>query len=143
MKNDKHEAVTVAATVCEAVPRIEIVSDRRRAHSAAFRADVVAEAMAPGVRIQGIAERRGISPSLIYRWRRSAVSPAAEAPAIRLFPVRIAAADGASAPPPSSGAGAPRRTGSIEIEIGSDVRVRVDESVSLAALRRVMSVLRG
>ena len=143
MKSDKHEAATVAATVGEALPRIEIVSDRRRTHSAAFRADVLAEAMVPGARIRGIAERHGISPSLIYRWRRAVGSPAAGVSAIRLFPVRIGAADGACAPPPSSGGGAPRRTGSIEIEIGSDVRVRVDESVSLAALRRVMSVLRG
>jgi hypothetical protein len=31
----------------------------------------------------------------------------------------------------------------IEIELSSSVRVRVDEGVSMAALRRVLSVLRG
>src|ERR1022692_4915309 len=138
MANGKHEAATVAATVGEALPWIEIVSDRRRAHSAAFRANVVAEAMAPGARIHDIAERHGICASLVYRWRRTAGVSAAEVPAIRLFPVRIAAGDESSPPPPSAGAGAPRRTGSIEIEIGRDVRVRVEESLSVAALRRVM-----
>jgi transposase len=144
MKNGKHEAATVAATGIEAMPRTEIVSDRRRTHSAAFRADVVSAAMVPGARIQEIAERHGICRSLIYRWRRAAGSPAVEAPVMRLFPVRITASDEVAPPSsPSSGAGAARRTGSIEIEIGSDVRVRVDESVSLVTLRRVMSVLRG
>jgi len=145
MSNGKHEAATVAATRGEAMPRIEIVADRRRAHSAAFRADVVAESRVPGVRVQDVAERRGICPSLIYRWRRTVGADAAGDAAVRLFPVRIA--DGSDETPaptlPASRPAAARRTGSIEIELAGDVRVRVDESVSVAALRRVMSVLRG
>ena len=145
MSNGKHEAATVAATRGEAMPRIEIVADRRRAHSAAFRADVVAESRVPGVRVQDVAERRGICPSLIYRWRRDAGAGAAGDGAVRLFPVRIA--DGSDETPaptlPASRPAAARRTGSIEIELAGDVRVRVDESVSVAALRRVLSVLRG
>jgi hypothetical protein len=70
-----------------------------------------------------------------------------DASSVRLLPViRIAAGDEtdppAPTPPPSRPVDA-RRTGSSEIELAGDVRVRVDESVSLAALRRVMSVLRG
>jgi hypothetical protein len=38
---------------------------------------------------------------------------------------------------------AARQAAVIEIELSSGVRVRVDEGVSVAALRRVMSVLRG
>src|SRR5882724_3615796 len=145
MSSGKHEAATVAATRGEAMPRIEIVADRRRAHSAAFRADVVAEAVAPGARVQDVARRHGICPSLIYRWRRDAGADATDASAVRLFPVRIADASAgtlASASPASRPAAA-RRAGSIEIELAGDVRVRVDESVSVAALRRVLSVLRG
>jgi hypothetical protein len=52
MSNFKHEAATVAATHGEATSRIEIVAERRRAHGAAFRADVVAESLTPGVRVQ-------------------------------------------------------------------------------------------
>jgi hypothetical protein len=37
----------------------------------------------------------------------------------------------------------PRPSGLIEIEFTGGVRVRVDDSVSLVALRRVISVLRG
>jgi transposase len=145
MSNGKHEAATVAATRGEARPRIEIVADRRRAHSAAFRAEVVAEAAVPGICVRDLARRHGICASLIYRWRRTVGTDAAGDNAVRLFPVRIAPADGRSAPAPAplSAPAALRRTGSIEIELAGDVRVRVDESVGVAALRRVMSVLRG
>jgi transposase len=145
MVNGKHEAATVAATRGEAMPRIEIVADRRRAHSASFRAAVVAEAVAPGARVQDVARHHGICPSLVYRWRRDAGADAADASAVRLFPVRIAGAADETRPPaqPLSRLATARRAGSIEIELAGDVRVRVDESVSAAALRRVMSVLRG
>jgi transposase len=145
MSNGKHEAATVAATRGEAMPRIEIVADRRRAHSAAFRADVVAASLMPGVRVQDVAERHGVCPSLIYRWRRTVGADAAGDGVVRLFPVRIAESSaGTSASTlPASRPAAVRRTGSIEIELAGDVRVRVDDSVSVAALRRVLSVLRG
>jgi len=144
MSNGKHEAATVAATRGEAMPRIEIVADRRRAHSAAFRADVVAEAVAPGARVQDVARRYRVCRSLIYRWRRDAGAAAVGASAVRFLPVQIAAPDETPRPAvPLSRAVATRRAGSIEIELAGDVRVRVDESVSAAALRRVLSVLRG
>lgn len=137
----KHEAATVAATYSEAMPRIEIVSDRRRLHDAAFRAGVVAECAWPGVRVQEVAARHGICPSLIYRWRRASAAASAAKPIVRLFPVRITPVnDPPPLPPPAT---AQRGAGSIEIELPGEVRVRVDEGVSLAALRRVMSVLRG
>lgn len=140
MMRRKHEAATVAATFGEAMPRIEIVSDRRRSHGTAFRAGVVAECAAPGARVQEVAARHGICPSLIYRWRRAGAAVSAAKPIVQLFPVRIASTDASpSLPPARTG----RRAGSIEIEFSGDVRVRVDESISLAALRRVMSVLRG
>ena len=141
----KHEAATVAATGCEAMPRIEIVADRRRAHSAAFRADVLAASRVPGVRVQDVAERYGICPSLIYRWRRPVSADAAGDGVVRLFPVRIADAPAATPAPtsPASRSATAGRAGSIEIELAGDVRVRVDATVSVVALRRVLSALRG
>jgi transposase len=125
------------------MPRIEIVSDRRRAHSAEFRAAMVAQSLEPGIRIQDLARRNGICASLIYRWRRE--QPAAAPPA-RLIPVRIA-----SGSPPRIAPVPPSRVepqvasggGSIEIELAGGVRVRVGEDVSLPALRRVIAALRG
>ena len=64
------EVATVAATVATSEPRIEIVTERWPAYSAAFRARVVAESSAPGCRAPDLARRYGIHVSLIYRWRR-------------------------------------------------------------------------
>ena len=106
---------------------------------------VVAESLQAGVRIQDVARRHGVCPSLIYRWRRLAIGETASSSAVHLFPVRITASPGAPTAaletPPR--AASPRRPGLIEIELTGGVRVSVDDGVSVAALRRVMSVLRG
>lgn len=145
MKNGRPDAATVAATTRDATPRIEIVADRRRAHTAEFRAEVVTEAGARGARVREVARRHGLSPSLIYRWRRT-IRAGAEAgdTDLRLYPVRIT--DTPAATPmsrqPSAPIAAVARAGLIEIELAGDVRVRIDETISTAALRRVMAVLR-
>ena len=138
------EAASVAATDAASMQRIEIVGERRRAHDAAFRARVVAECMVPGTRVQELARRHGICTSLIYRWRRMATPQAGAASAVRLVPVRV------TEPRPSEERSAPSRPGGvvqrrgvIEIELDGGVRVRVDGEVSLAALRRVVTALRG
>ncbi len=135
-------AATVAATDGEAMPRVEFVSDRRRRHDDRFRAEVLAACTVPGCAISEVANRYGICVSLIYRWRRKARHDAAAgetSSGARLFPVRIMPANPAVSAPP-----APRtdRPGMIEIELAGDLRVRVDETVNSAALRRVMAVLR-
>ncbi|NPD69301.1 transposase (plasmid) [Lichenicola cladoniae] len=71
--------------------RIEIVSDRRRAHDPAFRAHVVANSYVPGTRIRELAARHGIYTSLVYRWRRERVVAAVvkTRSALRLVPVQL------------------------------------------------------
>ena len=64
---------SLAAPLAATPARIEIVGERRRVHDAAFRARVVAEALAPGARMQDLARRHGLCTSLIYRWRRGAM----------------------------------------------------------------------
>lgn len=145
MKIITDEAATVASTDVEAFARIEIVGDRRRAHDAAFRRMVVAEAALAGARVQEVALRHGVCASLVYRWRRMAGSSEVGDSTGRLFPVRVVAS-GAEPPPEVArhpDGPAPRHTGLIEIELSGGVRVRVDAGVNAAALRRVMSVLRG
>jgi transposase len=140
MIKGEHEAATVAATDGGATARIEIVGERRRAYDAAFRTKVVAESVAAGARVREVARRHGICPSLLYRWRRAAEANNANGSRMRLFPIRIAASP--DTPPPRAPVSAPRRAGLIEIELAGGVRVSVDEGVSLAALRRVMLILR-
>ena len=140
-------AATVAATRDKTPPRIEIVGERRRAHDAAFRAMVVAEANEPGARVRDVAARHGVCPSLLYRWRRDAGGGFASGPPMHLLPLRIVAATEESVPetaaPRASSKATRRRAGVIEIELSGGIRVKVSDDVSAAALRRVLSVLRG
>ena len=142
MGTDGDEAATVAATACEASERIEIVAERRRAHGDAFRAMVVLDALRPGARVQEVARRHRICPSLVYRWRRLAQPGQTLAPSAGFVPVSITPMR-ADPNAPVSGAPLSDRGGTIRIELADGVRVTVDEGVSTSALRRVMSVLRG
>ena len=143
MEIDADEAATVAATVASVMPRIEIVSEHRRSHDAAFRAQVLSEARHPGVRVRDVARRHEICSSLIYRWRREAAVVGAAPPA-RLVPVRVTrpsptdpkTLDPAAMP-------APPRSDGIEIELPNGVRLRVSGEISTATLRRVVVALRG
>lgn len=44
----------------------------RRQYTAEFRANAVRKMSAPGQSVQELAEELGISPSLLFRWRRNA-----------------------------------------------------------------------
>ncbi|MGI4939965.1 MAG: IS66-like element accessory protein TnpA [Janthinobacterium lividum] len=130
--------------------RIEIVSDRRRAHDPAFRARVVADSYVSGMRVRELAVRHGICTSLVYRWRRERTAAASTGSALRLVPVRLVeeprAVEKQSPLPKPASATAPKvlaKPASMEIEFPGGVRVRVDETVSQAALRRMVAVLRG
>lgn len=63
---------TGAAT--DGVARVEIVTrgEARRAYTVDERARVLTEAAMPGARVLLVAQRCGLSPSLVYRWRREA-----------------------------------------------------------------------
>ena len=135
----------MAATEAVSVQRIEIVGERRRVHDASFRAEVLSEAMTAGAQMKEVARRHGICTSLIYRWRREASSLAKPGSAVQLVPVKIAEPRtvGKRAAPTATLATPQTRRGVIEIELDGGVRVRVDGDVSLAALRRVVTALRG
>lgn len=133
-----------AATVASVAPRIEIVSEHRRSHDAAFRAQVLAEARMPGIRVRDVALRHEICSSLIYRWRREASSLTVAAPPTRLVPVRVAPRS--QADPQTAGrtaAPAATRSDGIEIELPNGVRLRVGSEIGTTALRRVVAALRG
>ena len=132
----------MAATQAASMQRIEIVSDGRRAHDPAFRARVVAESYVPSTQVRELARRHGICTSLVYRWRRERAAAAGTGSALRLVPVRLVEAPRAAEtqqellpPVPVPASGSARKPASMEIEFPGGVRVRVDETVSQAALR--------
>jgi len=138
----------------EIVARVE----RRRQWTPQEKAALLAEIEAAGGQVSVVARRHGISKSLLYNWRSAwkaaalAASGAAagsggfiqvgvvtdrsyEGPAIRMM-------TGAAGRPGASPALA-EHAGAMEIDLPDGVRVRVDSGVDEAALRRVLSAVRG
>ena len=136
----------------------EVVVERRRQWTPAEKAALMAEVEAEGGRVSVVAERHGISKSLLYNWRSAwkAAGLAAQARAVPAAEfVQLGAVAEASeqspAMPITAGAVGPRstglalaeRVGVIEIDLPDGVRVRVDSGVNEKALRRVLSAVRG
>ena len=122
--------------------RIEIVGDRRRAYDAAFRDEVVAASGAAGARVREVAGGTGSVRACCIAGDDGGRANMGMARA-RLFPSGSPAVRDRRHRRKGRRVSAPRRAGLIEIELAGGVRVRVDEAVSVAALRRVLAVLRG
>ena len=148
--------------------RIEVITrtERRRTFQDAEKAQILAETAEPGVTIRSVAQRHGISESVLYSWRsalRQAQAIASEPMAF--IPYGVVADAGAAtvvvvaaetAPAPK----APRhnatrntepdymrqhpgpRPGSIDINLPDGVCISVDSYVNEKALARVFRALR-
>ena len=136
----------------------EIVVERRRQWTPEAKAALMAEVEAAGGQVSAVAQRHGISKSLLYNWRSAwkAAGLAARARAVpptEFVQVGVVAEASGQGPmmPMTTGAVCPRgtglalaeRVGVIEIDLPDGVRVRVDSSVNEKALRRVLSAVRG
>jgi transposase len=83
-----------------------------------------------------VARRHGISPSLLFRWRRE-LSEGEQTPApgsATFIPVALPA-------PAMDRAPQSERCGIIEIELAGGRRIRVDGSVDVKVLKRVVDLL--
>ena len=125
--------------------QIEILGarERRRRWSIEQKRRMVAETEEPGASVSAVAVRHDVYPSLLHTWRRQVRrGQLALHQSGRLVPVRVTETAPLAADPP-----APRvangTPGTIEITLPDGSRVRVGDDVSLKALRRVMTVLRG
>jgi transposase len=129
--------------------------DRRRIWGAQEKAALLAEVDAEGGKVRLVAQRHGISESLLYNWRaaRKAAAIAAGASEDVAFvpvgmvedkaprgPALLAPPEPAFASelPPVEG-----KAGSIEIALPGGVRISVDASVSEKALSRVLRAMKG
>jgi transposase len=131
--------------------RIEVLGgvEQRRRWSDDEKMRIIAE-LAPGAKVAAVARRHGVSPSLLFFWRRQARTLAKNDITPRFAPVRIAASDvdletakGSSEASDGARTSAmPAVRGSmIEIDLGSGRRIRVDAQVDADALARVIDVL--
>jgi len=124
---------------------VEIIGgrERRRRWGREAKLRIVAETQEAGACVRAVAARHDVYPSLLHYWRRQVregqlVAP----PPARFVPVRVAEAalDAAAESPPLTDQHA---AAMIEIVFPDGCRLRVGNDVSLAALRRVMTALRG
>lgn len=130
---------------------VEIITgrERRRRWSVEQKLRIVAETQEPGARVSDVAARHGLCESLLFTWRRHVREGTLSAPGMSVFmPVRVLETDPPAepSPPPARASAAQRQqasSGLIEIELGDGRQVRVGSDVSLTALRRVLTALRG
>lgn len=130
---------------------MEIITgnERRRRWRVEDKVRIVAEAEQPGACFADIARRHEISRGLLWNWRDKVRRGTLIAPSVsRFLPVWVlsdstAADPRAQARVPVPGRVAAAGEGRIEITLPNGSHVQVDSTVSLAALRRVMTVLRG
>ncbi|PZR61508.1 MAG: hypothetical protein DI537_52490 [Stutzerimonas stutzeri] len=138
-------ASTGAGTV--AMERVEIVTrgERRRSYSPEMKARLLMEAAAPGTRVLEVAQRHGISPSLLHRWRREAEGRPARRVARQASPFvpLLVGASPETAPqntadPVSSGMGA-----GIEVVLRNGRMLRVFGTVDAVAMAQLATALEG
>lgn len=134
--NGRHRVDTKTDTL----RRFEVITGvgRRRRWSAAEKARIVAESLAPGASVSAVARRHGLHPNQLFAWRRLVRADggdegAAVAPPPAFVPVLV---DPGPAPVP-----APAARPVIEVIVGP-VIVRLDADVEAAVLARVLDAAR-
>jgi transposase len=114
----------------------------RRRWSEADKRRLVAETLAPGETVHGVARRHGVNTSQLFTWRKQlrvvGLDPAA-APAVAGF----AAVAIAPATPPSVADAVPAPSGLIEIELAGGDRVRISGAPDPALVAAALRVLAG
>jgi transposase len=121
--------------------RVEIVTrgEVRREYTAEERARVLTEAAMPGGRVLAVAQRHGISPSLVYRWRREAAGrPVRKArPRAPRFVPLLVDGDGLAKAPVTSPEPAGRDGGADRVEVvlrnGRLLRVGAETDATVVA----------
>jgi transposase-like protein len=124
---------------------VEIITgrERRRRWVTEEKLRIVAETHERGARVSEVAARHDVYPSLLHYWRRQVREGrlGALAPP-RFMPVRLT-----EPAPLTTDASRPidawHAAEAVEIVLPDGCRLRVGNEVSLAALRRVLTALRG
>jgi transposase len=126
--------------------RVEIVTRGvRRDYTAEEKASFLAEAAEPGARVLEVAQRHGISPSLVHRWRREAegrpVKHKTARRAPRLVPLIIGPSAEVVIPEPVAAAEREVVGAAIEVVLRNGRVMRVGGEVDVAAVARLAAAL--
>ena len=137
----------IASTSTGYVPSVKSVPDGRRNFRVADKKRIVAEALAPGASVSGIARRYGINPRLLFRWKREFAPP----PSKPVFlPVTVSDGPdqtGAYSAPACAQVAGPiiieRSPQEIEVELLGGRRVRFGCNVEAETVRAMVALLEG
>ena len=125
----------------DGVVEVIVGRQRRRRWTVEEKLRIVAETDEPGARIGDVAARHDVYPGLLFTWRRQVRKGVLTERRAPLFlPVEMASALDLPQPSGQVEPIIPRR---IEIELKDGCRIKIDEGVGLASLRRVLAALRG
>jgi transposase len=130
---------------------MEIITgvERRRHWRPEEKLRILAELDEPGTRFVDVARRHEVSRGLLWQWRDAWRRGTLVAEEAAFVPVRVVPELPALASPAEPSASSPcadpgiERDGRIEIVLPDGTALRVPETVSTMALRRVLSALRG
>jgi len=116
-----------------------VILDTRRRRTLAEKEALVAELKVSGATVSAVARRHNVAASLLFRWRKELSGAGGQTPAslTGFVPVVL----GSSGPAREGKTALASGSGIIEIELAGGRRVRVDGSVDVAALRRVIDIL--
>lgn len=128
------------------VPSAATMPDGRRNFRVADKKRIVAEAMAPGASVSGVARRYGIDTRLLFRWKREFARPPSEPV---FLPVTVS--DGPEQPDAAAVPASPhsgpviveRASNGIEVELVGGRRVRFARDMEPDAIREMIEVLEG
>jgi len=129
------------------VPSAATMPDGRRNFRVADKKRIVAEAMAPGASVSGVARRYGIDTRLLFRWKRE-FAPLPPEPVF--LPVTVSdgpeqcSAEALPASPQLPGSVIVERpSNEIEVELVGGRRVRFARDIEPEAIRTMIELLEG
>lgn len=127
--------------MADGVVEVIVGHQRRRRWTVEEKLRIVAESHEAGGRVGDVAARYDLYPGLLFTWRRQVRKGALKERRAPLFlPIEATSTLDVSRQLDRNDPATPRQ---IEIELSDGCRIRIDEGVSLAALRRVLRALRG
>lgn len=120
-------------------PTHVVVAGTRRAWKPEQKQTILAEAKNAATTVSAVARRHGLTPNLLFRWRREALDAertAALPPQPAFVPLCLPGSV-------STDACKPAQAGLIEIELATGHRLRADASIDIAVLRTLIEALVG
>jgi len=116
-----------------------VVAGTRRTWTPEQKRAILAEAKNAATTVSAVARRHGLTPNLLFRWRREAL----DAERTAALPAQPAFVPLCLPGPVSTDSCGRPQSGIIEIELATGHRLRADASVAIGVLRTLIEALVG